>query len=41
MYEKVDHPNIVKFEESFSSYATQELVMIIEFCSCKFDFLFH
>ena len=33
---KVDHPNIVKFEESFCNEKTNELVIIIEYCSCKF-----
>ena len=33
---KVDHPNIVKFEESFYREETNELVLIIEYCSCKF-----
>ena len=33
---KVDHPNIVKFEDSFCSKETNELVIIIEYCSCKF-----
>ena len=39
MLQKVDHPNIVKFEESFCSEKTNELVIIIEYCSCKFDLL--
>ena len=41
MYQKVDHPNIVKFEESFCSETTNELVIIIEYCICKFVLVVH
>ena len=35
--QKVDRPNIVKFEEGFgSSKVTNELIIITEYCSCKF-----
>ena len=36
MLQKVDHPNVVKFFESFFSEEKKTLVIIIEFCSCKF-----
>ena len=34
--QKVHHPNIVKFEESFCSENNNELIIIIEYCNCKF-----
>ena len=37
---KVDHPNIVKFEDSFFSEKNNELVIIIEYCPCKFISIF-
>ena len=36
MLQKVDHPNIVKFVESFFSEDDNEMVIIIEYCPCKF-----
>ena len=32
MLQKIDHPNIVKFEESFYSNKNNELILIIEYC---------
>ena len=35
--QKLDHENIVKFEESFCSETANTLVIIIEYCPCKFN----
>ena len=39
MLRKLDHPNIVKLEESFANEKKNELVMILEYCPCKFIFV--
>ena len=36
--QKLNHENIVKFEESFSSDSEKALIIIIEYCPCKFNF---
>ena len=38
MLQKMDHPNIVRLEESFANEQKNELVIILEYCPCKFTF---
>ena len=37
----LNHPNIVKFEECFGSEETNEIIIIIEYCPCKFLCIIH